>query len=65
MEFLAQRTSVYYNRKRFEGPRFREGDKVYLIRRNIRTTRLSDKLDYRKFRSFKIVRCVKGTNFEF
>jgi hypothetical protein len=64
MEFLAQRTSVYYNRKRLEGPRFREGDKVYLVRRNIRTKRPSEKLDHRKFGPFKIVRCIRNTNFE-
>jgi hypothetical protein len=48
-----------------EGPRLREGDKVYLIRRNIRTIRLSDKLNYKKFRLFKIIRYIKGINFEF
>jgi hypothetical protein len=35
-----------------------------LVRRNIRIIRLSDKLDYRKFGPFKIVRCIKGTSFE-
>jgi hypothetical protein len=64
IEFLVKRTSIYYNRKRLEGPRFREGDKVYLVKRNIRTIRPSDKLDYRKFGPFKIIRYVKGTNFE-
>jgi hypothetical protein len=64
MEFLVQRTSIYYNRKRLERPRFREGDKVYLIRRNIRIIRLSNKLNYRKFGPFKIIRYIKSTNFE-
>jgi hypothetical protein len=64
MEFLAQRTSIYYNRKRLEGSRFREGDKVYLIRRNICITRLNEKLNYKKFGSFKIIRYIKGINFE-
>jgi hypothetical protein len=64
MEFLVQRINIYYNRKRFEESRFREGDKVYLVRRNIRIIRLSDKLDYRKFGPFKIIRYIKGTNFK-
>jgi hypothetical protein len=50
--------SIYYNKKRLEGSRFREGNKVYLIRRNIRIIRLSNKLDYRKFELFKIIRYI-------
>jgi hypothetical protein len=64
IKFLAQRISVYYNKKRLERPRFREGNKVYLVRRNIRIIRLSDKLNYRKFKLFKIIRYVKGTSFK-
>jgi hypothetical protein len=64
MEFLVQRTSIYYNKKRLEGPRFREENKVYLIRRNIRIIRPNNKLDYRKFRPFKIIRYIKGINFK-
>jgi hypothetical protein len=42
----------------------REGNKVYLIRRNIRIIRLSDKLNYKKFRPFKIIRYIKDINFK-
>jgi hypothetical protein len=65
MDFLVQRTSIYYNRKRLEGSYFREGDKVYLVRRNIRIIRLSNKLDYRKFKPFRIIRYIKDISFEF
>src|SRR3954453_2202561 len=34
VEFLTQRAATYYNSKRLESPRLREGDKVYLLRRN-------------------------------
>jgi hypothetical protein len=64
MKFLAQRINIYYNKKRLEESRFRKGDKVYFIKRNIRTIRLSEKLNYRKFRLFKIIKYIKGTNFE-
>ena len=64
MEFLAERTSIYHNRKRLEGSRLREGDKIYLIRRNIRIMRLSEKLNYKKFGPFEITRYIKGINFE-
>jgi hypothetical protein len=47
-----------------KGSRFRERDKVYLIRRNVRIIRLSEKLNYKKFRPFKIIKYIKGTNFK-
>jgi hypothetical protein len=64
LEFVAQRTAHYYNRKKLEGPRLREGDKVYLLRRNIQTVRPSDKLDHKKFGPFTIKRNIKNTSFE-
>jgi hypothetical protein len=42
----------------------KEGDKVYLLRKNITTTRLSDKLDYKKLRLFKILKKKSDTNYE-
>jgi len=56
--------SIYYNKKRLEESRFREGDKVYLVKRNIRITKLNKKLDYRKFGPFRIIKYIKGTNFK-
>jgi hypothetical protein len=61
---MSLRSSVYYNSKRLEGPRLKEGDQIYLLRRNIKTTRLSDKLDHKKFGPFKIVRNIKNISFE-
>ncbi len=40
-------------------PALKEGDKVYLLRKNIVTTRLSNKLDYTKIGLFRIEK-VKG-----
>ena len=55
---------MYYNNSKLEGPRFREGDLVYLLRRNIKTTRFSDKLDYKKFGPFKVKRNIKDISYE-
>ena len=55
---------MYYNKKRLEGSRLREEDKIYLLRRNIKIIRLSDKLDYKKFRSFMIKRNIRDTSFK-
>jgi hypothetical protein len=56
--------SKYANRKRLKGPTFERGDKVYLLRRNIKIRRLSDKLDYKKLRPFKIKNVISEVNYE-
>jgi hypothetical protein len=55
---------MYYNKSKLERPRFRERNLVYLLRRNIKTIRSSDKLDYKKFGPFKIKRNIKDINYE-
>jgi hypothetical protein len=57
--------AMYYNKLKLEGPRFREENLVYLLRRNIKIIRLSDKLDYKKFGSFKVKRNIKNISYEF
>ncbi|KAM4065521.1 reverse transcriptase (RNA-dependent DNA polymerase) [Hirsutella rhossiliensis] len=44
LQFVRERMSTHYNRKRLQGPIFQEGDMVYLVRRNIKTKRPSNKL---------------------
>jgi hypothetical protein len=55
---------MYYNKSKLEKPRFREKDLIYLLRRNIKTTKLSDKLDYKKFGLFKVKRNIKNISYE-
>src|SRR5450755_3920041 len=64
IEWISLRFSLYYNSKRLEGPRLREGDQVYLLRRNVKTVRPSDKLDHKKLGPFKIIRNIKDISFE-
>jgi hypothetical protein len=45
---------LYYNGKRQIGPDFEKGEKVYLLRRNIKIKQLSIKLDHQKLGPFKI-----------
>ena len=52
--FLNDRMAHYYNQKRIEGPILKEGDMDYLLRRNIKTTRPSDKLDHTKLGPYRI-----------
>ena len=61
--FIAIRTARYYNQKRKDAPTFKEGDRVYLLRRNIRTKRPSDKLDFTKMGPFRITKKVSPVNY--
>jgi hypothetical protein len=45
------------------GPTLKEGDKVYLLRKNIATKRLSDKLDHKKLGPFKIAKIKSLVNY--
>ena len=54
----------YINRKRLEGPTLKEGDKVYLLRRNIRSDKPIKKLDTVKLGPFKILRKKRPVNYE-
>ena len=61
--FVALRTAKYYNKKREDAPALKEGDKVYLLRRNIKTTRPSDKLDHVKIGPFRIQEQIGKVNY--
>ena len=56
LAFLAKRIAKFANKGRSKGLDFKEGGIAYLLRRNIKTRRLSDKLDFKKLRLFKIER---------
>ena len=57
--------TLYANKFRLGESRFREKDLVYLLRRNIKIIRLSDKLDLKKIGLFKVKRNIRNINFEF
>jgi hypothetical protein len=54
----------YYNKSRITEPPLKEGDKVYLLRRNIKTKRPSNKLDFKKLGPFMIERKISNTNYQ-
>ncbi|KAM4064780.1 reverse transcriptase (RNA-dependent DNA polymerase) [Hirsutella rhossiliensis] len=64
LQFVRERMSTHYNRKRLQGPIFREGDMVYLVRRNIKTKRPSNKLDFKKLGPFKVKKTISKVNYE-
>ena len=54
---------IYYDRLRLKGLTFIRGDKVYLLRKNIKIKRLSDKLDFKKIRLFEVKEVISVTNY--
>lgn len=64
IEFLNERMKHYYNLGHQEAPTFKRGEKVYLLRRNLKTTRPSDKLDYKKLGPYKIVKQTGPVNYK-
>jgi hypothetical protein len=62
--FLNQRMALYANRKRSQEPSFKKGDKVYLLRKNLKTKRKSDKLDWKKFGAYEILEKVSDVNYK-
>ncbi|KAL5596424.1 uncharacterized protein BROUX77_007108 [Berkeleyomyces rouxiae] len=59
-----ERMTEYANRHKSSAPLLREGDLVWLLSRNIRTTRPSKKLDFKKLGPFKILRKVSSHAYE-
>ena len=53
----------YTNKKRTKGLILKEGDHIYLLRRNFKTIRLSEKLDFKKLGLFKIDKVVSPINY--
>jgi two-component SAPR family response regulator len=54
IKFIINKSLIYYNKKRLRGPTLSEGDLVYLLWKNIKTKRLSTKLDHTKLDLYKI-----------
>ncbi|KAJ3546359.1 hypothetical protein NM208_g2046 [Fusarium decemcellulare] len=64
LEFVRNRMTNYYDKKRLKGPTFSEGDMVYLATKNIDTKRPTKKLDYKYIGPYKILRKISENNYE-
>ncbi|CZS92347.1 related to TY3B TY3B protein [Rhynchosporium agropyri] len=63
IDFANAIIAKYSNQKRSVGPPLKRGDKVYLLRRHIKTKRPSTKLDFKKLGPFEILEEVGPVNF--
>ena len=64
VEFLLHHSAFYHNQHCAETPTLKKRDKIYLLQKNIKTTRSSNKLNHIKIRPFKIIRNIKETSYE-
>jgi two-component SAPR family response regulator len=64
IKFIINKSLMYYNRKRLRGPTLRERDLVYLLWKNIKTKRLSTKLDHTKLSLYKIRKVLGLLTYE-
>ena len=64
IKFFAQQMTFYTNKKRLEGPWLKKRNKVYLLQQNIKTTRPSNKLDYKRLGLFVIKQAIKPVNYK-
>jgi hypothetical protein len=62
--FFTKKIVSYYDTYRNIEPILKEGDKVYLIQRNIQTKQPSTKLDHKKLGLFKIKKIIGLVNYE-
>jgi hypothetical protein len=56
--------TLYANKSKLEKPRLQRRDLIYLLRRNIKIIRPSDKLDLKKIGLFKVKRNIRDISFE-
>ena len=64
IKFLSHCSAFYHNQHHAEALTLKKRNKVYLLQKNIKTTRLSNKLNHVKIRPFKIIKNIKRTSYE-
>ena len=64
IEFLSHHSAFYHNQYHAGALTLKKRNKVYLLQKNIKKIRSSNKLNHVKIRPFKIIRNIKETSFE-
>src|SRR6266699_304832 len=62
--FVRDRMAKYYNIKKIKRSSFEKENKIYLFYKNIIIKRSNDKLDFKKFGLFTIVRKILKYNYK-
>ncbi len=64
IQFLSKRMILYANKRRGRKPTLKKRDKAYLLRRNIKTKRSSNKLNHTKLEPYKILEIKESINYK-
>ena len=64
LQFVAERNAYYYNKRRSQELTLVLGDRVYLLRVNIKTAKQSSKLDYKMLGPFTIKKVILLLNYK-
>lgn len=64
MKYAQATHKEFSDEHRASGLRYKVGDKVWLLRKNIKTKRPSDKLDYKKIGPYKVTRAIGTRAYE-
>ncbi len=64
IQFLSKHMTLYANKKKDRKSTLKKKNKVYLLRRNIKTKRSSNKLNHMKLETFEILKEKRSINYE-
>ena len=64
IKFLSHCLAFYHNQYYAGALTLKKRNKVYLLQKNIKMTRLSSKLDHLKIKPFRIIKNIKETSFK-
>jgi len=62
--FINKKIGKYYNKARSIALTFERGDIVYLLRLNLKITRLSNKLDFKRIGLFEVLEKILKNNYK-
>ena len=64
INFMIEKATYHANKHRFENSNLKKRNKIYVLRKNIATSRSSKKLDQIKIESFEIVKNIRNISYE-
>ena len=64
IDFMIEKATYHVNKHRFENSNLKKKNKVYVLRKNIATSRLNKKLNQIKIESFEIIKNIRNINYE-
>ena len=64
IQFITYWAAMYYDQQHQEVPEFKKEDKIYFLRKNIKTQKSSNKLDFKKIGPFEIEEQIGKVNYK-